>query len=210
VDRLLGGRRFNGSIRINSGTPFRLGHVQLVGMTRQVLQEAVQIRYDSTGARNVYYLPQDIIDNTRRAYLYGIVGTATSYSAPTGLTGNTAPTGRFIAPPGFGNCQEAVSGQCGFDDVILKGPNFFRADLSIVKKIRFTERTNMEIRAEFLNAFNNINFRIGSAANDFTTATPTINNQNTGFGITGSAYQDISTTNDPGGRMVQLVLRINF
>ena len=35
---------------------------------------------------------------------------------------------------------------------------FMRFDLSLVKQIRFTERTNFELRGEFLNAFNNINF----------------------------------------------------
>ena len=210
VDRLVGGWGVNGSIRISSGSPFRLGRVQLVGMTVQELRDAVQIRYDPTGAKNVYYLPQDIIDNTRRAFQYGIVGTSISYIAPTGLTGNTPPTGRFIAPAGFGNCIEDFAGKCGFTDVTLYGPNFYRADLSIVKKVKFNERVNVELRAEFLNAFNNINFRVGSAANDFTTVTPTLANANTGFGITGSAYQDISTTNDPGSRMVQFVLRINF
>ena len=30
------------------------------------------------------------------------------------------------------------------------------------------------------------------------------------FGRYTAAYQDISTTNDPGGRLVQLVLRFNF
>ena len=30
------------------------------------------------------------------------------------------------------------------------------------------------------------------------------------FGTTSNAYQDLSTTNDVGGRMIQLVLRINF
>jgi hypothetical protein len=210
VDGFVGGWGINGSIRMNSGSPFRLGHVQLVGMTAKELQDSVKVRYDPTGAKNVFYLPQDIIDNTRRAFLYGIVSNNITYQAPSGLTGNTAPTGRFIAPPGYGNCLEAYVGQCGFTDLTIKGPNFFRSDISVVKKIKFTENTNFELRAEFLNAFNNINFRIGSAANDFTTITPTLNNQNTGFGITTTAYQDISTTNDPGGRMVQLVLRFNF
>ena len=210
LDRIVGGWGFNGSIRLQSGTPFSLGHVQLVGMTRDELQKLFKVRYDPTGAKNVYFFPQDIIDNTRRAFLYGISGGAISYVAPTGLTGNTAPTGRFIAPAGFGNCVEAVSGQCGFDNLILKGPAFYRADISIVKKIRFTERVNMELRGEFLNAFNNINFRIGSPASDVISIAPALNGQNAGFGITGSAYQDLSTTNDPGGRMVQLVIRINF
>ena len=49
---------------------------------------------------------------------------------------------------------------------MLKGPAFFRSDLSIVKKIKFTENTNLELRGEFLNAFNNINFLVGTAGND--------------------------------------------
>jgi hypothetical protein len=69
---------------------------------------------------------------------------------------------------------------------------------------------NGEIRAEFLNAFNNINFRVGSASNDLNSITPALISQNATFGITGVAYQDLSTTNDPGARMVQLVFRLNF
>jgi hypothetical protein len=38
--------------------------------------------------------------------------------------------------------------------------------LSIVKKVKFTENTNLELRGEFLNAFNNINFLVGSAGAD--------------------------------------------
>src|SRR5690349_24401052 len=77
-----------------------------------------------------------------------------------------APTGRFIAPPGFGNCQQAFLGGCGFQNLVLKGPAFFRSDLSIVKRIQFTETMNFELRGEFLNAFNNINFLVGAAAYD--------------------------------------------
>jgi hypothetical protein len=71
-----------------------------------------------------------------------------------------------------------------------------------VKKIRFTENNNLELRAEFLNAFNAPNFIIGSAANDLNGAP--LN------GVITAAYQDTSTTNDPGGRLVQLVIRWNF
>jgi hypothetical protein len=66
---------------------------------------------------------------------------------------------------------------------------------------------NLELRGEMLNAFNNINFLIGSPNNDVNTlaglGTAT-------FGRFTNAYQDISTTNDPGGRLVQLVVRFNF
>ena len=65
----------------------------------------------------------------------------------------------------------------------------------------------MELRAEFLNAFNNINFKIGSQTAADTSIT---NFSGDTFGQTANAYQDLSTTNDPGGRVGQLVIRINF
>jgi hypothetical protein len=89
--------------------------------------------------------------------------------------------------------------------IFLYQPAFFRADLSAIKKTRITETVNVEFRAEFLNAFNNINFLINSPASDQA-------NQGIGltFGQTNQAYQDSSTTNDPGGRLLQFVFRINF
>ncbi|HYW73334.1 MAG TPA: hypothetical protein VE961_20095, partial [Pyrinomonadaceae bacterium] len=80
-------------------------------------------------------------------------------------------------------------------------------DLSLAKKIKFTERMNLEMRAEALNAFNNINWLVGAAGNDVNGA----GTLSSGFfGRYTAAYQDISTTNDPGGRLIQIVLRLNF
>jgi hypothetical protein len=79
--------------------------------------------------------------------------------------------------------------------------------LSIVKRVKFSERTNLELRGEFLNAFNNINFLVGNAGADVN-ALGGLNA--TTFGRYTAAYQDLSTTNDPGGRLVQLVVRFNF
>jgi outer membrane receptor protein involved in Fe transport len=41
---------------------------------------------------------------------------------------------------------------------ILRGPRFFDADLAAVKNVKISERLSMEFRAEFFNAFNNVNF----------------------------------------------------
>ncbi len=41
---------------------------------------------------------------------------------------------------------------------ILRGPRYFDADLAAVKNAKITERLSMEFRAEFFNAFNNVNF----------------------------------------------------
>jgi hypothetical protein len=61
-----------------------------------------------------------------------------------------------------------------------------------------------------LNAFNNINFLATSPGND--TSTFSLNSTNPPFGTTTFAYRDstVSGTNDPGGRLVEFQLRLNF
>ena len=199
LDRAIGGWEFHGAARVQSGTPFNLGNVQLIGMTRSELQKAVKMRFDDAG-KIAYFLPQDIIDNTRRAFNVN----ATSAD---GYSTLGAPTGRYFAPASRGACIEAYTGQCGTTNLVVYGPNFARYDLSIVKKTRITERVNFEFRAEFLNAFNNINFIVGNPGNDVNTVGGFANAT---FGQVTQAYRDTSTTNDPGGRLVQLVGRINF
>jgi hypothetical protein len=41
---------------------------------------------------------------------------------------------------------------------ILRGPRFFDTDLAAIKNAKITERLSLEFRAEFFNAFNNVNF----------------------------------------------------
>jgi hypothetical protein len=216
VNGLLGGWGFNGNIRIQSGNPFSLGNVQLVGMDQKQLQKAVGVYRDPDGF--IYVLPKAIRDNTVKAFNLGIVTRQTTGQPSTVSIEytNGAPSGQFIAPAGYGNCASQFGlapavgtngGGCGFANLVLKGPAFFRSDLSIVKKIKFTENTNLELRGEFLNAFNNINFLVGSAGNDLNTLGGFTSSN---FGRMTQAYQDLSTTNDPGGRLVQLVVRFNF
>lgn len=197
VDRLAGGWAIHGQARLQSGSTFSFGNVQLVGMTREELQKEIKIRDTTTGANSVFFLPDDIILNTRRAF----------NTTPAGFSSLGAPTGRYIAPANSNGCVQEYVGQCGFTNLILKGPGLTRFDISLVKKTKITETINFELRAEFLNAFNNINFKIGSQTAADTSVT---NFSAATFGQTSAAYQDLSTTNDVGGRMVQIVLRLNF
>jgi len=41
---------------------------------------------------------------------------------------------------------------------ILRGPRFFQADLAAIKNAKLSDRLGLEFRAEFFNAFNNVNF----------------------------------------------------
>lgn len=197
---LLGGWGFNGTARVQSGSPISLGNVQLVNMTRGDLQKMVEVRKNPS---TVTWLPDNVITNTIRAW-------SVSPTSATGYAG-TPPdlTQPFIAPPGFGNCQAAFNGQCGNSNVVIYGPRFARFDASMVKKVTFSENTNLEFRVEALNVINNQNFKVGSFAND-TTALTVAGYSSPTFGQTTVAYQDTATTTDPGGRLIQFVLRFNF
>jgi hypothetical protein len=185
---------------VQSGQPLALGDVRIVGMTRQELQQSIGIRTDG---QFVYWLPQDIIDNTRKANNFSPT-TADGYSTS---IGTPAAGSRYLAPGNSAACIAVVTGQCGGTQHIVYGPHFTRFDISAVKTVRIRERLNVEVRGEFLNAFNNINFFVGSVTASESSVTGF---GGTGFGQVGAAYRDTSTTNDPGGRLVQLVLRINF
>jgi hypothetical protein len=108
----------------------------------------------------------------------------------------------LIASNGFANSTNlappTTPGQWG-SRVWLSGPGFVRFDLSVVKKTYIKEAMNLELRAEFFDAFNNINF-----------LTPAAGVLGTTFGRITSAYSDVSTTNDPGGRWIQFVARFNW
>lgn len=209
VDLFMGGWETHGIVRWNSGRAILLtsgrgtvnqfeAGVVLVGMNASDLQNAVKIRKDPLDATKgtVAFLPADIIENTLKAFGINCV-------VPAGKT-DCGPTGRYIAPP-------TTPGQLGAR-IFFRSPTFFRADLSAVKKFRIRENMNFEFRAEFLDAFNNINFLIGSpntvaiAGSNTTSAA----GNSSAFGRTGQAYQDLSTTSDPGGRLIQLVARFNF
>ncbi len=196
---LVGGWGVNGTFRVQSGSPINFGNVQLVNMNRGELQKMIEIHKNPT---NVTWLPAEVITNTIRAF-------SISPTSPTGYSG-TPPdlTKPFIAPAGFGNCQAGYNGQCGINNLVVYGPRFTRIDASLVKKVNFSETKNLEFRVEALNVINNQNFKIGSFAADTvslagTYASPT-------FGQTTVAYQDTSTTTDPGGRLLQFVFRFNF
>jgi hypothetical protein len=192
LDRIVGGWEFQGTGRIQSGNLLNFGNVMPVGMTQKDLQNLVGLRFDDAN-KKVYYEPADIISNTIAAFNTSAT-TTTGYSAAYGV-----PTGRYLAPPNAGSCIQVVAGDCAPTNLFVRGPGFTRFDLSIVKKIRFSESKNLELRGEFLNAFNNINFY--GVANPSSSQT---------WGQVTSAYSDPNQQFDPGGRLIQIVLRINY
>jgi hypothetical protein len=155
LDRLIGGWSFDGLAWMQSGRMLDFGNVRLVGMTKDELQDAFDLRFDHAG-RAVYMLPVDIVENTVRAW-------SVSATSASGYSG-ASPEGRYIAPANGPDCIETGMipgsdanvgfGQCGLTSVVVTGPSLVRFDLSAVKRVPIKGRVNFEFRAEFLNAFN--------------------------------------------------------
>ena len=191
LDGVIGGWSLNLTGRVQSGSILNFGNVRVEGMTIDELRDAFKIRIDeATGI--IYTLPQDIIDNTIRAF-------STSATSPTGYGALGPPSGRHLAPANGPDCVQAVRGDCAPRDVLVEGPIFTRFDLNTKKRFNLGGKRSFELGVDIFNLFNAINFlavaQTGTAA--------TINQ------VTQS-YQDPNVTFDPGGRLMQLVFRFNF
>jgi hypothetical protein len=184
MNRLIGGWSVDGIARIQSGRMLDFGNVRLVGMTREELQDAFKLRFDHAN-KVIFMLPQDIIDNTVKAF-------STSATSPTGYGSLGPPEGRYIAPANGPDCIEVAEGfgDCGGNSLIVTGPRLVRFDLSAVKRIRLAGRSNFEFRAEFLNAFNHPWF-----------------NPVTGLGDDPDDYRVTGATS---GRTIQLISRFSW
>ncbi len=183
VNAIAGGWNVAGVSHAQSGANVRLSGVRLVGMTSKELQSAFKIRIDSA-AKIVYDLPQDIIDNTIKAFNSNVSGYTQG-----------APTGRYLAPASQAGCVEVYAGDCGEARYVsLRGPIVARMDLTFKKSIRLGRR-RLDLEYDLLNAFHAIQFIPVLQAS----ASPTINQVTT-------AYTN-NNTDDPGGRLGQVVFR---
>jgi Carboxypeptidase regulatory-like domain len=197
VRGVVGNWQIGGVTRIQSGpatlltsggratvTQFDSG-VVLHNMTLKDLEKMVKIRKDPSGI--VYWLPQNIIDNTIAAF-------ASSTGTP------LDPNAPYIGPP----LTPGVFGE----RIVFHGPMTARFDFNVLKRFPLTEKVNLEGRVSFLNAFNRANFYLG----DSDSTIRSVSAASTSFGQTRSAYRDItvSGTNDPGGRLIEWQFRINF
>jgi len=186
MDRLVGGWQVHGTFRFQSGRMVDFGNVRMVGFDANDLQDMYKVRIDGDG--RVWMLPQDVIDNTVRAF---------SVDA-TSLEGYSqgAPEGRYFAPANGPDCVELISnsyGDCGARSIVITGPMFKNVDVSVVKLVPIVGRVRAEFRLEMLNAFNFVNY------------VPV-----TGVGTDPDAYEVTGLNGAVTARIIQIVSRVTW
>jgi hypothetical protein len=187
----IGGWSLNLTGRVQSGSILNFGNVRVEGMSLGELRDAFKIRIDPE-TKIVYTLPQDIIDNTIKAF-------STSATSATGYGALGPPSGRYLAPANGPDCIQILRGDCTHADVFVEGPIFTRFDLNAKKRFQVGATKSFDIGVDVMNLFDAINFNAVAQAG----SGATINQVN-------SSYQDPNVTFDPGGRLMQLVFRFNF
>jgi hypothetical protein len=199
MNLLIGGWSWDGNLRTQSGNRINFGNVRLVGMTDEELRSVYKLRFapDAQGKTRVYMLPQEIIDQSIKAYSFDATS-PTGYSSTLG-----APTGKYFAPASGPDCVNGYTGQCSGGVALqhfVTGPAFFRVDMAFGKRLDITKRVWVDLRADVLNVFDNTNFYGVTGVGSTTTS---------GYEVT-SAYRDPNGTQDPGGRILQFSARISF
>ena len=156
IDGIIGGWQLTATSRIQSGQQMDFGNVRLVGMSKKEFSKMFKLRFDDAG-RKTYMLPQDVIDNTMKAF-------NVSATSPTGYGASGAPSGRYLAPANGPDCIELVDpaalattqnhvgfGTCGGDGtLVLAGPWFQNFDVGIEKQFTIKGDLKLRIRAELL------------------------------------------------------------
>ena len=174
-------------------------------------------------------LPIDILDSNAGSFY---LGPNNGWSRPSWAPGATrsaamsnVPAGYFFNPFAFvrpvvltgqvipSSNGTAVAGATGtdFGNVgrnVLRGPAQANVDFSIIKRFPISESKNLELRAEFFNLFNHVNF--ANPVSNFNAVPSTSIDQSNGhiIGDPGDFGRINSTSNNP--RLIQLVVKFNF
>jgi hypothetical protein len=166
ADYIVGGWTFSGTGRVQI-QDFVLRNSTLVGMTLDEARAALkEVRFvtDAAGVTTVWNFPQDIIDNTRKAY-------NTDETQPTFYAPGTEPSGRYFAPAGGPGCNYLYAGDCNTADMWFRGRWFGEFDFRISKMVPLPTKARFEISAEVFNALMAKNFPVslnpGNGANIF-------------------------------------------
>jgi hypothetical protein len=175
-------------------------------------------------------LPIDITDGGAGSF-YGLSGGNNALMRPSwapGATTSTAtsniPAGFFFNPlafvrptvlagqviPSSNGAATASATGTDFGNVgrnVLRGPTQTNADLSVIKRFRIHESKSIEVRAEFFNLFNQVNFA-NPISNLNAVPSTSIDSTGTIIGSPGDFGRLTATSSNP--RLIQFAMKFNF
>jgi hypothetical protein len=184
--KLTEGWQINGIASFQSGAPFTI-----FSNDNQSQQASGLDRADLVGKAQTF--------NARTNRTFTVDDSGISGSC-LGSPGDTV-TGHFYFNPLAYDCANVTEGggiplfsfgNSGRNS--LRGPGISNVDLSIFKTFKFNERSALEFRTEFFNAFNHSQFLLSG-------------NSSTVFGFTGS-FGQLTQARDP--RIIQFALKLSF
>jgi hypothetical protein len=203
VNGLIGNWNVAMTGRVENGRLIDIGDVVLNGLTINDLQKEFKYYRNSDGFW--YDLPQALIQNTARAFSTDAT-TLSGYTTCTANGSNAFNCGGpdtsqpFIGPSSSASCTRIYAGDCSTRDQFIVAPIFTRFDFTAKKRFPFAKHGSFDVEIDILNVFNAIDFN----SNGTVSGTSQGNYQVT------SAYSDVNNTFDPGGRIGQLVFRVNW
>jgi hypothetical protein len=176
-------------------------------------------------------LPIDIVDSNAGSFYFGPNSGLSRPGWAPGATRQTAmtnvPAGYYFNPLAFvrpvvqpgqpipSSNGTAIANAIGTDignvgRNVLRGPGQNNVDFSVIKRLQISETKNVEMRAEFFNLFNRVNFANPIA--NFNAVPVSSIDPNTGRIINpadlGNFGRINSTSNNP--RLIQLAVKFNF
>jgi len=192
IDGALGGWQWSGTGRVQ-WREFQFEGI-LHNMTVQDLKKGFHVRKTVdpvTGQIRYFDMDQDIIDNSDKAF-----DTSATSLTGYGSNGGPDPNSRYLGPAGGPSCFYLYRGDCGEQQYFIRGFAFARYDMTIKKRFEVGKKVYFTVQYDLLNAFDSINFNPNFDPGGSWQVT--------------SAYTDANGTFDPGGRVGQIVFRVNW
>ena len=177
-------------------------------------------------------LPIDVVDGGAGSF-YGLNGGNNALARPNWAPGATRDTARTNVPAGYffnpfafvrpvvqsGQLIPSANGTAQANGLgtdignvgrnVLRGPRQINVDFSVIKRFRIHEEKRLELRAEFFNLFNRVNFENPIANLNVLTQSGGSIDANTGRIINpGDFGRIIATSSNP--RLIQLAVRLEF
>jgi hypothetical protein len=150
IDRVFGGWEISGLLNWTSGIPITF--VDPRGTFNRGARSGRQTASSTLSAREIRAL-MGTFERDGRLYWINPDVICPNGAATTGF-GQTPCQGQVFfnnAPGEIGNLENTV----------VNGPGYFNINAAILKNIRFTERTRVQLRAEAFNLLNNVNWSLG-------------------------------------------------